>query len=204
MGITERRAREKDDLRRQILATATEMFVAEGYESVSMRKIAERIEYAPSTIYLYFKDKGEMVASICYDTFAELERRMEKIRVLELPPMETLRRSLREYLEFALENRSAYSFVMSPPVAVISSLDPKTFESIHEVALQAFDRLRTGMRLCMEAGEIAPGDLEAKVQATYLFVHGVALGLNYNCGFPFIDKDILLEHVLDRVLGSLK
>src|ERR1035438_3108942 len=51
MGITERRAREKDELRRKILDAAAAMFVDEGYENVSMRKIAERIEYAPNEQY---------------------------------------------------------------------------------------------------------------------------------------------------------
>ena len=56
MGIKERRAREKEQLRRQILSAARELFVNEGYENVSMRKIANKIEYSPTTIYLYFKD----------------------------------------------------------------------------------------------------------------------------------------------------
>ncbi len=53
MGTKERRTREKEELRRQIIAAARELFVNEGYENVSMRKIADKIEYSPTTIYLY-------------------------------------------------------------------------------------------------------------------------------------------------------
>ena len=52
MGTKERRATEKEQLRHQILSAARELFVNEGYENVSMRKIAHKIEYSPTTIYL--------------------------------------------------------------------------------------------------------------------------------------------------------
>jgi AcrR family transcriptional regulator len=68
MGVLERRQREKTTLRREILAAARELIAKEGYESVSMRKIAERIEYSPTTIYLYFRDKEELVREVCEET----------------------------------------------------------------------------------------------------------------------------------------
>ena len=61
MGVQERRAREKKELRQEILDAAREMFVEDGYENVSMRKIAEKIEYSPTTIYLYFRDKADLL-----------------------------------------------------------------------------------------------------------------------------------------------
>jgi AcrR family transcriptional regulator len=60
MGISQRREREQEQLRRKIFDAASELFAQEGYQNVSMRKIAERIEYSPTTIYLYFKDKNEL------------------------------------------------------------------------------------------------------------------------------------------------
>jgi len=54
MGTAERRARQKASLRGEILDAARRMFAEEGYEQVSMRRLAERIEYSPTTIYLYF------------------------------------------------------------------------------------------------------------------------------------------------------
>ena len=50
MGTKERRAREKEQLRRQIIDAARELFVSEGYANVSMRKIADKIEYSPTVI----------------------------------------------------------------------------------------------------------------------------------------------------------
>jgi AcrR family transcriptional regulator len=60
MGILERKEREKQEMRDLILNVATEMFIEEGYDKTSIRKIADKIEYSPATIYLYFKDKDEI------------------------------------------------------------------------------------------------------------------------------------------------
>lgn len=203
MGITERRAREKDELRRKILDAATAMFVEEGYENVSMRKIAQRIEYAPSTIYLYFKDKVELVAAICFETFGELDTRLESILELQLPPIETLRRSLRTYIDFGLENPSAYGFAFCVPPSTFENFDEETHNAILAVGVRSFGRLVDGIQVCMENGVIAPGDPMLKAQASWLCVHGVVAGLIYNCGFPFVDNDLLIEHSLDRIIGSL-
>ena len=72
MGTKERRAREKEQLRQQILLAARELFVNEGYENVSMRKIANKIEYSPTTIYLHFKDKADLLDSVCKETLLNL------------------------------------------------------------------------------------------------------------------------------------
>ncbi len=61
MGVQERRARQKEGVREEILDAARTLFVKEGYEHVSIRKIAEKVEYAPGTIYLYFRDKAEIL-----------------------------------------------------------------------------------------------------------------------------------------------
>ncbi|MBI2419199.1 MAG: helix-turn-helix transcriptional regulator, partial [Ignavibacteriales bacterium] len=57
MGISERKEREKSEMRELVLQTALKLFIDKGYDNVSIRKIANVIEYSPGTIYLYFKDK---------------------------------------------------------------------------------------------------------------------------------------------------
>ncbi|PYQ72070.1 MAG: TetR family transcriptional regulator, partial [Acidobacteria bacterium] len=61
MGVRDRRARQKQLLRQQILDAARALLVREGYDSLSMRRVAERIDYSPTAIYLHFKDKQELV-----------------------------------------------------------------------------------------------------------------------------------------------
>src|SRR3954468_22050032 len=64
MGIRERHERDRNALMRGILDAARELFVSEGYENVSMRKIAERIEYSPAAIYSYFPSKDEIFIAL--------------------------------------------------------------------------------------------------------------------------------------------
>ena len=72
MGVKERREREKSETRDKILDAARELFIAEGYEGVSMRQVADKIEYTPTTIYVHFADKEELFHEICHEDFARL------------------------------------------------------------------------------------------------------------------------------------
>ena len=72
MGVAERRDREREEVRRKILDAARELFTAEGYERVTMRRIAEAIEYSPTTIYNHFQDKDDLLQALCEDEFARL------------------------------------------------------------------------------------------------------------------------------------
>ena len=69
MGVTERKERHKEDLKKDILTAAKELFTEKGFEATSIRAIAEKIEYSPATIYLYYKDKNEIVHALHQDGF---------------------------------------------------------------------------------------------------------------------------------------
>ena len=94
MGVKERRARQKKFLRQEILDAASELFGRDGYENVSMRRIADKIEYSPTTIYIYFKDKAELLEQVCKETFGRLVQRLTKIIGAEAHQGETVRRRL--------------------------------------------------------------------------------------------------------------
>lgn len=204
MGVAERRAREKDDLRQKILDTAAELFIEHGYENVSMRKIADRIEYAPSTIYLHFRDKVDIVANLCTVTFGELDRRLQEIMDLGLAPWETMRRSLRAYIDFGLDHPSHYVFVFCTPTSMFAEMEQSTGEQIYGCGMGSFGRLRDGLTACMATGDIREGNVELMAQSTWLMMHGITSGLICEAEFPFVDKDLLIEHSLDRILGSLR
>lgn len=198
MGIQERRLREREDLRHRIVEAAADLFVREGYEQVSIRKIADRIEYAPSTIYLYFKDKAEIVNSVCEETFSKLTDALEAITGQALPPLEMLRKALRAYIDFGLAHPNHYVAVLCLPEPEHSSTRPM------EAGLHAFDLLRKGLRGCMEAGVIRHQDIETTSQTTWMMLHGVTSLLITSRSFPFVEREKLIEFSLDRILGGLK
>lgn len=203
MGTHERRSRERDELRQKILVAATALFLEQGYESVSMRKIADRIEYAPSTIYLHFRDKVDLVNNICLEAFAELDRRLDAIIDLALPPMDALRRCLREYIQFGLDHPSYYIFVFCTPPSICGDIDAASHGETQDCGQGSFQRLRAGIQACLDGGHIRAGDVESISQSTWLLTHGVTSGLVVQCSFPFIESDRLIEESLDRILRGL-
>jgi AcrR family transcriptional regulator len=72
VGVTERRERERAQLRSQIIDATVELLLEQGLAGVSMRAIAERVEYSPATIYLYFEDKDSLLREVVRTGFARL------------------------------------------------------------------------------------------------------------------------------------
>src|SRR5438128_1831380 len=117
MGVRDRRARQKQLLRQQILDAARALLVREGYDSLSMRRVAERIDYSPTAIYLHFKDKQELVFSLCEESFAKLVHELETLADEYPDPLVRLRKGMERYVAFGLKNPNHYipAFVVPPP-----------------------------------------------------------------------------------------
>ena len=101
MGTKERQQRERDRLREAILAAARDLFVAEGYRNVSMRKIAERIEYSPAAIYSYFPSKDDIFFALAEEGFRLLAAAGEAAAKSVTDPLKRLRRGLWAFYEFS-------------------------------------------------------------------------------------------------------
>ena len=114
MGIKERHERDREAVRRGILDAARELFVAEGYQNVSIRKIAERIEYSPAAIYGYFPSKDDLFFALAEQGFrllgdpADLVN-LEKMRSLE--PLDRLRAIFWRVYEFSREHPQYFALM---------------------------------------------------------------------------------------------
>src|SRR5258706_8452785 len=114
LGTTERRERQREELRGQILDAARELFAELGYDAVTMRKIAERIEYSPTAIYFHFKDKEALLRELCDTDFAALAHEFQKIaRIAD--PMDRLRAIGRAYVAFAVGYPNHYRLMFMTP-----------------------------------------------------------------------------------------
>ena len=80
-----------------------------------MRAIARKIEYSPTTIYLYFKDKWDLFHSVCEEAFAKLEHELEAIKKTDDDPVECLRRGTIAYINFGLGHPNHYRVVFLTP-----------------------------------------------------------------------------------------
>jgi len=114
MGVKERREREKSETRDKILDAARELFVTEGFEGVSMRKVAEKIEYSPTAIYVYFADKQELFRELCHQDYARLAEVFQS-SVMSTDPMERLKQIGAIYIDFGTRYPNHYKFMFMTP-----------------------------------------------------------------------------------------
>ena len=200
MGVKERRAREKEQLRRRILSAARELFVTEGYESVSMRKIADMIEYSPTTIYLYYKDKADLLDSVCKETLLNLLNTLDLLRKDKSDPVETLRKSGKAYVEFGLKYPQDYklTFVVRPQFQKGLGLQEGS------VGEKVFNYLRTMVSECIRQKKFRQVDVETTGQVLWSAVHGVTLLLIDFPDFPWTEKDKLIDMVIHTMIEGLK
>jgi AcrR family transcriptional regulator len=199
MGTAERRAREKASLRGEILDAARQMFAEEGYEQLSMRRLAERIEYSPTTIYLYFEDKDDLFRAVCEETFAKLVRRLERHRQQhEEDPVAWLRAGLCEYIDFGLKHPEHYTVTFMRRTKMESAKD---FEG--SAGQEAFDILREAVAACIEADRFRPVDREVAAQVLWMGVHGLVALLIAKKGFPFAPTDVLVDQLLETLTRGM-
>src|SRR5438132_9259136 len=101
MGIKERQERDREAVRRSILDAARELFVIEGFQNVSIRKIAERIEYSPAAIYGYFPSKDDIFFALAEEGFRLLSEMLpERSAGVDLPPLDRARHMFWNVYEF--------------------------------------------------------------------------------------------------------
>jgi AcrR family transcriptional regulator len=114
MGTLERRARARDSIRFKILDAARDLFVRDGVEAVTMRAIAKKIEYTPTTIYHHFRDKHSLLLELCTLDMQRLGQAFQSIGRIEDPAERTRRFGL-AYVDFALDHPGIYRFLFMTP-----------------------------------------------------------------------------------------
>ncbi len=200
MGTKERRARSKVNLREEILEVARGLFVKEGYTNVSIRKIADKIEYAPGTIYLYFKDKADIFRTICDETFAKLHQRLSAIAEDSAPPLEKLSRCGRAYIQFALDNQAAYRLIFMSPSDQTVPQDPQ----VKDVGQLCFQDLCNIVQQCIDQDLLRSKDVQEISQAVWASVHGISSLFIAKCDFPFVEHTRLIDRVVDIAVEGVR
>lgn len=169
MGIKDRKERQKQEIRRLVLDTARKLFLEEGFEKVTIRHIAERIEYSPATIYLYFKDKDEILYELHTEGLNELYKRQQQVLKIK-DPLKRLQKHAEAYLQFAMENPEYYDlmFIMRAPFKCIKDVQH------WEIGMRSYDLLKQNVKDCIDAGRIHGNGLESAAFSLWALMHGVA------------------------------
>jgi len=206
MGVKERRAREKSETRDKILDAARELFVTEGYEGVSMRRVAEKIEYSPTAIYVHFSDKQQLFHELCQQDYARLAEVFQS-SAMSSDPIERLKQIGNTYTEFGVRYPNHYKFMFMTPHPP-QQPDEEDREIMGNPEVDAYAFLKWAVQQAIDAGRFREElqDAELISQTLWASVHGViALHIAKGCD-PWVDWRPLAQRaqlMLDVTLRGL-
>ncbi len=177
MGSKDRRERERQETRGKILEAAHELFVRDGVEAVTMRAIADRIEYTPTAIYHHFRDKMHLVYECCMEDFILLAKEFQRLTKTD-DPVERLRQIGMAYAEFGLAHPNHYRFMFMTPLPVPSTLKMDYQELAQQEgdpAVDSYAALLQAVQDAVDAGRLRPEHADAQKTAQILWatMHGM-------------------------------
>jgi AcrR family transcriptional regulator len=200
MGIKERHTREKDAVRRNILTAARTLFLAEGYPNVSMRKIAEQIEYSPGAIYSYFANKEDIF-------FALAEEGLHSLRAHCAsdgrggPPLDQLRAAIWCFYTFSKEQPEYFSLIFVDSAVPRISRDWERFSFIRDLRQGVEHQIQR----CMDEGLFpAAASAPSVFRILSTAVYGAAVFRLSNRLAPGENADALAHDLLEATLAGLR
>lgn len=179
MGISERKEREKGEMKRKITAAAMKMFLEDGYAKTSIRNIADAVEYSPGTIYLYYKDKDELLYEVQREAYLKLLEEF-RLHANSKDPVKKLEQLGKVYVSFGLENPELYDliFIIRAPMNADHAL-------LENNGGKAFEYLVNCLQDCIKDNLLIFEDPLRAAMQVWAMVHGI-VSLNIRCRLKFM------------------
>lgn len=196
MKIRSRREQNRAELRTEILQAARAAALAKGFESLSMRALAEKLGCSHGNLYLHFKNKEQLFDCLVEESFAELSETMRTLRQAQpdMDPVDFLKLAGRAYVEFGLRNPGAYEFAF-----ILRRHGRQRRLKPHLAYLE----LKALVARCVEEKRFAPIDVEVASQAVWAAAHGITSLFILRPSFPWADQETLIRQVIDCAVDSL-
>ncbi len=174
MTTKDRRIRELQETREKILDAARDMFSEDGFDSVTMRAIAERIEYTPTAIYHHFKNKNALLSEICMCDFGMLARHFNT-SVAAGDPVQRILAVGEAYLGFAEMHPSQYRFMFMTVFPQQHLPEEFAAEHLNNPEKDAYAFLRATCHEMIDQGLLKPEIKDADELAQILWggIHGI-------------------------------
>lgn len=189
----------------EIVAAAKRLFMSEGYEAVTTRQLAQEVGLSQTGLYVYFKSKEEILAQIRLSAFGRLADRFREIAA-RTQGAALLKRLLVGYLEFALENADEYQLMFMVTHASLKQQPDKRFDrpaTGQPVSMQPILIFRDQMAKLVESGVLRRVDATAATQMLWGALHGLATLLITHPHFPWVDRRLLLDTMVDTLNKGL-
>jgi AcrR family transcriptional regulator len=203
MGIKERQTRERESVRHAILTAARSLFLAEGYANVSMRKIAEQIEYSPGAIYSYFASKEDIFFALAEEGLMFL--RAHCTSDADLPassaPLDQVRSAIWRFYTFSKEQPEYFSLIFVDEAVPRISRDWERFSFVRELRQGIEEQIQK----CINDGVFPSADSAPSVfRVLSTAVYGAAVFRLSNRLAPGENADALARDVLEATLAGLQ
>jgi len=167
--IRRRQPEQKEQLRRLILQEASGLFLESGYSHFSMRKLAERTGCSPATLYLYFRDKDDLLFTVVDDAFVRFKRELAEAAAGSEDPWERLGRLSEAYIRFGLDYPVHYQLMFMWRIDYLTGSrkgDPKP-------RMEAFQVLADAVRYAIDRSAMQPVDPAALSDILWATMHGI-------------------------------
>jgi AcrR family transcriptional regulator len=168
-GSAKRREQNKLELKQQILKTAMQLFGEHGYDGFSLRQVAEAIGYTPTTIYLYFEDKDELLHTVALEGFLEFGKALQAAYDQNATAKERVRAIGMAYLRFGLSNPLQYRLMFMQRCEFLSAKPIEGYSSVTD----SFGVLLRALEEGIAASEFRPFEARALAGLLWTAVHGV-------------------------------
>ena len=197
-----RKAKGDGHLRRaEILEAAERIFVAEGYEGATIRKIADEVGVSSTALYMHFRDKDEILSEICLNAMRALLEQNSEIAGRPLDAPTRLRVLLKAYVKMGLEHPNAYQVVFCMPER---AGDSPTQAAVAEIGAQCYARYSGVVREIAEAGRLKEaGDVDAVAQAAWAACHGLVALMTARPKVNWAPAEALTSLVVDGLIDGL-
>ena len=199
----ERRAANSLKLRETIVGAARDLLVEHGHAGFTMRRLAERIGYSATTIYLYFQDKDDLLNAVGLETFRLLREEIDAVRQDTVEPLLRLRRVLHAYVDFGLRHPHHYISTFVLPQGKRRSDTAGRTGSTDELGLPGLARLTYDVARCVASEEFRPLDAHIAARALLAAVHGMTSGLVVHTQFPWGNRTAVVDTLIEAMLAGL-
>jgi len=193
-----RKARGHGHLRRgEILDAAEQLFVAEGYEGTTIRKIADAVGVSAGALYRHFPDKACILQEISRRTLELLRATNQEIAVRPLDPAVRVRQMLEAYMSWGLAHSNAYQLVYSAPRPLSAGFLP---DGAADLSVQCYEIFADVVREIAAEGRLRVAAADAAAQAFWMGCHGVVALLCARPAFAWADAEQLMATTLDALM----
>jgi AcrR family transcriptional regulator len=194
VGVATRKSKETEALRQRALDEVEDIFVREGAQNVTMRRIARRIDYAPTVLYRLFANKDDLMDHLIARGYEGVRAGYEEILLQDLDPLEALRRILLHYTEYALEHPNHYRMWFDS--GHIRKKRHKLELNHGRLKFIVFQTWLDGLAACTEAGYLPEREPQELFQILWARVHGLISLRIQHPNFSWLPLEQHLEEVL--------